>query len=92
MHIFRPGDDAYFISNNTHVIKATVKSISGSLYTVTFPGVTNEACAAIRLKASRLYATEEEAETHLPKHIKARKQAEKEQKEQVRGFRAPGWH
>ena len=92
MHIFRPGDDAYFISNNTHVIKATVKSISGSLYTVTFPGVTNEARAAIRLKASRLYATEEEAEAHLPAHVRARKQDEKGKTEQVRGYRPPDLH
>ena len=91
MHLFSPGDDAYFISNNTHVIKATVASISGSLYTVTFPGVTNEATAAIRLQASRLYATEEEAEAHLPAYIKERKQAEKEHKQEP-GFRAPGWH
>lgn len=92
MNVFHPGNTIYFISNNTHIIRAIVLSVSGGLYTIMFPGVTNEATAAIRLKASRLYATEEEAEAYLPKHIRERNRTEKEQKEQVRGFRAPGWH
>lgn len=91
MSYFEPGTTVYFISNNTHIIKATVASVSGNLYTVRFPGITTEGTASIRLKASRLYATEEEAEAHLPEHIKARKKAEKERKEEP-GFRAPGWH
>ena len=92
MPVYHPEDTVYFISNNAYVIKATVASISGSLYTVIFPGVTNESRAAIRLKVSRLYATAEEAEAHLPAHIRASKPAESDQKEQECGFRAPQWH
>ena len=91
MNDFRQKDTVYFISNNTHVVRAMVMSVSGDLYTVTFPGVTNESRAAIRLKASRLYATEEEAEAHLPAYIRERKEAATKQKQEP-GFRAPGWH
>ena len=89
---YHPGTTVYFISNNTHVIKATVMSISGGLYTLSFRGITNEGTAAIRLKASRLYATAEEAKAHLPAHVRERKIAEEKRKESERGFAASGWH
>ena len=89
---YHPGTTVYFISNNTHVIKATVMSISGDLYTLSFRGITNEGTAAIRLKASRLYATAEEAKAHLPAHVRERKIAEEKRKESERGFAASGWH
>ena len=92
MKTFQPGTTVYFISNSTRITRATVMSVSRGLYTVSFPGITNEGTAAIRLKASRLYATEEEAEAHLPAQVRERKRAEEERKEEDQGYRAPGWH
>ena len=92
MQPFRPGDTVYFISNNTHAIQATVASAAGSMYTLRFPGVTKEGTASIRLKASRLYATQEEANAHLPAYIQEKNRKEERKKEAERGFRPPALH
>ena len=73
MKQYEPETTVYFLANNLHVVKATVVSVSGDLYTIAFPSITSEGTAVIRLKASRLYATEEEAKAHLPEYAKERK-------------------
>ena len=71
---FKPNDTAYIIESNRLVRKVTIISFDGVFYTVRFEGK-----GGTRLRASRLYATPEEAEAMLP-----------EKKEPVfRGFRPP---
>lgn len=54
---FKTGDVCYILESNRRVRQAKVAGKSGEFYTIQFIG----SCGAIRLKESRLFATEEDA-------------------------------
>ena len=64
--MFRENDIAYIVENHMCVTKVRVMRVSGSLCTVT-PGEGK----ALRLPEGRLYKTQEEAEKHVHRIIKA---------------------
>lgn len=57
----KKGDKAYILESNRIITPVTIIGISGGLYTCSLPSG-----GAIRLKRSRLYETEEEAQSHIP--------------------------
>lgn len=61
----KAGDTCYFIESNRSVVKGTIKSISGNLYTVLLPSG-----GAIRLPKHRIYESVEEAEKSIRQNTK----------------------
>ena len=55
-----PGDTCWIIENNLYAISGTVRSVSGNFYTVVLKNR-----SAVRLKAHRVFETQEEAESHI---------------------------
>lgn len=56
-------DTAYIVENGMHLRKVTIIRVAGGFCTVKLDG----SDGAIRLRESRLFATEEEAKAMLPK-------------------------
>ena len=59
----KPGDTCWIIENNLYAISGTVRSVSGNFYTIVLKNR-----SAVRLKAHRVFETQEEAESHIVKH------------------------
>lgn len=60
MRRYNVGDTVYFIEGKYNVVKAEVILV-GWLYSLRYKSTMSSGMAGIRLNASRLYATEEEA-------------------------------
>ena len=58
---FKAGDICYILESNRRVRQAKVAGKSGEFYTIQLVG----SCGAIRLKESRLFATEEDAKKSM---------------------------
>lgn len=63
----KPGDTCWIIENNSYAISGTVRSISGNFYTIILKNG-----SAVRLKAHRVFGTQEEAESHIIQHTPKR--------------------
>lgn len=63
----KPGDTCWIIENNSYAISGTVRSISGNFYTIVLKNG-----SAVRLKAHRVFETQEEAEIHIIQHTPKR--------------------
>lgn len=63
-----PGDTCWIIENNLYAVCGTIKSVNGSFYTIILKNG-----SAVRLKAHRIFETQQEAESHIiqhtPKHL-----------------------
>ena len=60
--VFRDGDFAYMVSNGHNIVRVKVAWQAGGLYTVALPSG-----GWIRLRPSRLFASEEEARNSIRK-------------------------
>ena len=58
--VFEVGDKAYILENNIRVTKVTIVDRVADMYTVRFPNG-----GGTRLRHSRLYRTEKEAQGHI---------------------------
>lgn len=63
----RPGDTCWIIENNLYAVCGTIKSVSGNFYTIILKN-----SSAVRLKAHRVFGTQEEAESHIIQHAPKR--------------------
>lgn len=71
---FEEGSHAYIVENGRNIRETTIVRRSGEFYIVRF----NDK-GGVKLRGSRLYATQEEAEKSLPK----------EEKQKRTGYRSP---
>ena len=67
------GDVVYFISSSVFIKKATVIRNTGGFCTITFDGNGNCGTSGTRVRESKLYRTEEEANAIVKQHKEANK-------------------
>lgn len=63
----KPGDTCWIIENNLYAVCGSIKSVSGNFYTIILKNG-----SAVRLKAHRVFETQEEAEDHIIQHAPKR--------------------
>lgn len=63
----KPGDTCWIIENNLYAVCGTIKSANGSFYTIILKNG-----SAVRLKAHRVFETQEEAESRIIQHTPKR--------------------
>lgn len=60
---YKAGDTAFIVESNCRVREVEIRSCSGGMYLVKF----KDNGGGIRVKEHRIFATQEDAETSLPK-------------------------
>lgn len=70
---FNEGDVVYFISSSVFIKKATVIRNAGGFCTIIFDGNGNCGTSGTRVRESKLYRTEEEANEVVKLHKEANK-------------------
>ena len=73
MKQFNEGDIVYFIASSIFVRKAKVVCNAGGFCTIIFDGNGNCGTSGTRVRESKLYRTEEEANSIVKQHKKANK-------------------
>lgn len=73
MKLFIEGDTVYFIASSIFVKKAKVVRNAGGFCTITFDGNGNCGTSGTRVRESKLYRTEEEANAIVKQHKEANK-------------------
>lgn len=73
MKRFNEGDIVYFISSSVFIKKATVIRNAGGFCTIIFDGNGNCGASGTRVRESKLYRTEEEANVIVKQHKEANK-------------------
>lgn len=73
MKRFNEGDTVYFVASSIFVRKAKVVRNTGGFYTITFDGNGNCGTSGTRVRESKLYCTEEEANAIVKQHKEANK-------------------
>ena len=74
MKRFNEGDTVYFIASSIFVKKAKVLRNAGGFCTIQFDGNGNCGPSRTRVRESKLYRTQEEANAIVKKHKKANEQ------------------
>lgn len=69
---YHKNDTVFFVDGTGHAIQGTVLAYSGGFYTVEFPPIQQSEFAAIKLRESRLFSTEEAALASVRKHNEKR--------------------
>ena len=73
MKRFNQGDTVYFVASSIFVRKAKVVRNTGGFCTITFDGNGNCGTSGTRVRVSKLYRTEEEANAIVKQHKEANK-------------------
>lgn len=73
MKRFNEGDTVYFIASSVFVRKAKVVRNTGGFCTIIFDGNGNFGTSGTRVRESKLYRTEEEADAIVKQHKEASK-------------------
>lgn len=63
----KPGDICWIIENNLYAVSGTIRNVNGNFYTIILKNG-----SAVRLKAHRVFETQEEAERHITQHTPKR--------------------